>query len=658
MALRSLCSLRLKTVVEYVVPCLERGLTDQSAYVRRNAIMGVLKVFHIEKDRVRESNLVTALQNLVLDEDALVVTNALLALKEITGDLPKTKNLIHHLLNRLRDFNEWCMCIVLDLVAQYQPENETELFGIMNLLEPFLRYHNTAVILATTKVYLSFTENMPQVFQQVMTRLKQPLLTLMASNIPEVAYCVLSHMKLMLRRSKETFQDEFRQFYCRYTDPTFIHLLKIDILPMLATEENYAEILNELKEYVPGNPESSSRQAIRAISQLGLSLDIAFTRCYETLVEFFDMDVDYIRAETTIVMQDMLRKHPENAEEVMEFIPRILRKTEDPNGRAACLWLIGTFPNFCADAPYIVEPLIDDIEQQTDVNVRLELLTTAVKLFFIRAPEMQAMLGRLFKALSEDTSSPDVSDRLHMYYRLLANDIDSAKRVIVPEEDGAQEFVDMDEKLVNTLFQEFNTLSVIYEKPAAHFITTKELVVPDLGYQEDEEEAEEEEAAPAEMVAEAADPYAMDMGGMGMDMGMGMGMGGAPAGGMDDFMDFSMPAMAPAFALDANPIVDKNMFQQHWMALPEGHVETFQIASAPTDPNMIAQHLMGCNIGTVANGFQGQIMKFFLVAQAAGKFFGTELLVVQNNCKITVKSDDADNIANFVEALKGGLNTL
>ena len=105
MALRSLCSLRLKTVVEYVIPCLERGLVDQSAYVRRNAIMGVLKVYHIEKERIRDSNLVTALQNLVLDTDALVVTNALLALKEITGDLPKTKALIHHLLNRLNDFN-------------------------------------------------------------------------------------------------------------------------------------------------------------------------------------------------------------------------------------------------------------------------------------------------------------------------------------------------------------------------------------------------------------------------------------------------------------------------------------------------------------------------------------------------------------------------
>ena len=51
-------------------------------------------------------------------------------------------------------------------------------------------------------------------------------------------------------------------------------------------------------------------------------------------------------------------------------------------------------------------------------------------------------------------------------------------------------------------------------------------------------------------------------------------------------------------------------------------------------------------------------MKFFLVAQAAGMFFGTELLVVQNNCKITVKSEDAAHIANFVEILKGGLNTL
>lgn len=663
MALRSLCSLRLKTVVEYVIPCLERGLVDQSAYVRRNAIMGVLKLYHIEKDRVRDSNLVTALQNLVLDSDVLVITNALLALKEITGDLPKTKALIHHLLNRLKDFNEWCMCVVLDLVAQYHPEDETELFGIMNLLEPFLRYHNTAVILATTKVYMSFTENMPQVFQQAMIRLKQPLLTLMASNIPEVAYCVLSHMKLLLRRCKETFQDEYRQFYCRYNEPTFIHHLKIQILPMLATPENFVEILNELKEYVPGTPESTSREAIRAICQLGIILEVAHIRCFETLVEFFDIDVDYIRSETMIVMQDMLRKHPENAEEVMEHVPRLLRKTEDPNGRAACLWLIGTFPDFVQDAPYIIEPLIDDIEEQKSICVRLELLTTAVKLFFRRAPEVQAMLGRLFKALSEDDSSPDVLDRVHMYYRLLANDIDSAKRVIDSNESGANEFVEMDEKLIATLFNEFNTLSVIYEKPAAHFITTKELVVPDLGY---DEEVEEEEEAPAEQVGQpAADPMG--------DYGMGdYGMDAAPAaaapvesGGFDDFMNFGMdttPAsafdMGAVFSMDPNPSTDRGMFQQKWTTLAEAHVEQFQIPSTPTDPNMIQSALQTYNIAFVANGYMGQVMKIFLSAYHSGMAYETELLVAQNNCKITVKTEEPDHVMDYVEILKSALNSM
>ena len=654
MALRSLCSLRLKTVVEYVIPCLERGLVDQSAYVRRNAIMGVLKVYHIEKDRIRDSNLVTALQNLVLDTDALVVTNALLALKEITGDLPKTKALIHHLLNRLNDFNEWCMCIVLDLVSQYQPENETELFGIMNLLEPFLRYHNTAVILATTKVYLSFTQNMPQVFQQVMSRLKQPLLTLMASNIPEVAYCVLAHMKLLLRKCKETFQDEYRQFYCRYNEPTFIQQMKIDILPMLASETNFVDILNELKEYVPGGDEVTSRAAIRAICQLGLSLDMAHTRCFETLIDFFDMDVDYIRAETMIVMQDMLRKHPDNAEEVMEHVPRILRKTEDPNGRAACLWLIGTFPDFCADAPYIIEPLIDDIEEQKSSCVRLELLTTAVKLFFRRAPEMQAMLGRLFKSLSEDDATPDILDRVHMYYRLLMNDVDSARRVIDTTENGVQNFVEMDEQLVQTLFNEFNTLSVLYEKPAAHFITTKELVVPDLGY--DDEEIDDE--APA---ADAPE-YAMGAEEMAAPAEM------PAAGGFDDFMNFdSAPAtsgmddmmgLGAGFSCDPAPTTDRGTFQQKWTTLPEAHTETFQIPSAPSDPKMVESALQMYNIAFVANGYMGQVMKIFLVAYHAGKAFETELLVAQNNCKITVKTEEPEHVNDFVEILKGALNTL
>ena len=51
-------------------------------------------------------------------------------------------------------------------------------------------------------------------------------------------------------------------------------------------------------------------------------------------------------------------------------------------------------------------------------------------------------------------------------------------------------------------------------------------------------------------------------------------------------------------------------------------------------------------------------MKIFLVAYHAGKAFETELLVAQNNCKITVKTEEPEHVNDFVEILKGALNTL
>jgi hypothetical protein len=44
LALRSLCSLRLESIIEYVTQPLQKCFTDVSAYVRKAAVMGVLKV--------------------------------------------------------------------------------------------------------------------------------------------------------------------------------------------------------------------------------------------------------------------------------------------------------------------------------------------------------------------------------------------------------------------------------------------------------------------------------------------------------------------------------------------------------------------------------------------------------------------------------------
>ena len=119
-----------------------------------------------------QNDVVNTLYNMLRDRDAQVVSNCICALNEILqseGGMAINKPIIHHLLNRMRDFNEWSQCIVLDKVARYKPEAQQETFDIMNLLEERLKHSNSAVVLAATKVFLNLTQDMPQVHAQVYT---------------------------------------------------------------------------------------------------------------------------------------------------------------------------------------------------------------------------------------------------------------------------------------------------------------------------------------------------------------------------------------------------------------------------------------------------------------------------------------------------------
>ena len=44
------------------------------------------------------------------------------------------------------------------------------------------------------------------------------------------------------------------------------------------------------------------------------------------------------------------------------------------------------------EAPYMLEPLVDAWEEEPSSDIKMQLLTAAVKLFFKRPPEMQVCL--------------------------------------------------------------------------------------------------------------------------------------------------------------------------------------------------------------------------------------------------------------------------
>lgn len=150
LALRSLSSLRLPEMVEYIAEPLRRALTDSHAYVRKTAVMGTLKLHHLDPPTFERSNFVNILYDMIRDTDAAVVTNCVLVLNEVMasgphGGMAINRAIILHLLNRIREFSEFGIVTILELVSRYIPANDDEGYQIMNLLDPILRDRKSVV---------------------------------------------------------------------------------------------------------------------------------------------------------------------------------------------------------------------------------------------------------------------------------------------------------------------------------------------------------------------------------------------------------------------------------------------------------------------------------------------------------------------------------
>jgi hypothetical protein len=107
----------------------------------------------------------------------------------------------------------------------------------------------------------------------------------------------------------------------------------------------------------------------------------------------------------------------------------------------------------------------------------LELLTAVTKIFFKRPPESIKMLGAALSAGLADVHQ-DVHDRAVLYYRLLQQGVEVAERVVNPAKQAVSVFADtQSSEIKDRIFDEFNSLSVLYQQPSYMFLD-KEVLGP------------------------------------------------------------------------------------------------------------------------------------------------------------------------------------
>ena len=620
LALRSMTSLGMREILEYVEQPLKKGLADISSYVRKTAVMGILKIHYLDADFIEQGGYVTMLMDMIDDVDGMVVTNALSVLDEMSrkqGGILITQKMVFGLLARLGEFSEWGLCTVLDLVCRYKPSGagaEDETFALMNLLDPILRTANSAAVLATIKCFIHLTKGMEEIEAHLYHRTKAPILTLVTGGNAEVQFAMLRHLDIILREPNAfgVFEDEYRLFFVRYNDPNYVSQLKVQLIPLLANDKNATAIAEELSEYVRGTDNSLSRIAVSSIAEIAMRVTVVSEPLVTSLIEFVDFGIPHVLTESIKEMANVVRVHPNLQGLVLSSTSRFFRKlkvtagdvadnkvrdgtsaisqTDVDDAMGALIWMVGEYGETLTEAPYIIEPLIDEYDESTSAIVKSQLLIATMKLFFKRPPEVHAMLGRLLSTAVNDTSNQDVHDRALLYYRLLQapNGITNTQalfdRTILPVGVAGGAFAEKDKAaFLEQMIPEFNTISVMYGCPSEHFVN-EEHQMKIATYDANNDGTRIRSQSADEVVVETAGPASSNGG---VDLLGGGGVPSSSGGLLDDplgILSGASPSAAPVAATtDVNCCVlgvevDPEQFQTSWDAGAEAFDGTLDVS--------------------------------------------------------------------------------
>mmetsp|Transcript_16779 Transcript_16779/g.25356 ORF Transcript_16779/g.25356 Transcript_16779/m.25356 type:complete len:794 (-) Transcript_16779:8-2389(-) len=618
LALRSLCSLRLPQMVEYISEPLRRSLTDGHAYVRKTGVMGILKLHHLDADALEQSQMVDILYDMLRDPDAQVVSNCILVLNEImqsSGGMAINRAIMMHLLNRIHEFSEFGVIVVIELIPRYIPANDDEAYAIMTLLDPVLKTSNAGAVLAVIQAFLSLSHHLEEdMTRHVLTRIKAPFVTLLSAGSSEVGHVHLQNAHALVDLSPGIFDDEYRQFYIKEGhDPTHVQYLKVSLLPKLANPSNAPDIVSELAENVYNTTPKLSRLAVRAMTRIACR-NVGGSGCEQSvalrLVEWLDSTVDHVCSEAATALVNLVRCHPQLKEIIAPPLPRALKYVQEPSGRASLIYLLGE----CGtdEAPYALEKVIDAYEKEDSSAVRMALLTATTRLFFQRPPEVQNMLGRLLAKVTDDVSNQDLHDRGLFYYRLLTSGQESIVSAAVKTAPSSSDLFaeENDAALRKELMKEFNTLSILYGKSSENFIGSK-YQIPYVQLPKEHplppgaEDVVVPPPNPAPVAPVVEGPAAPADGGV-VDL-LGFGGDAAPA-----------PAAAPvappstSLSLRSAMTMSGDEYQAAWEAIPDADatVTAIPLSSMPT-LQWMEQTLTSVHIFTMASGEVENELKFY-----------------------------------------------
>jgi len=216
-----------------------------------------------------------------------------------------------------------------------------------------------------------------------------------------------------------------RVFFCKYNDPPYLKLTKLEIMVRIANDSNVDQLLAELKEYAMEVDMDFVRRAIKAIGQVAIKIENACEKAVNVLLDLINTKVSYVVQEVIIVIKDVFRKYP-GYEGIIPQLCQCIDELDEPNARGSLIWIVGEYAEKINNAGDILSGFVDGFNEEF-TQTQLQILTAVVKLFLKKPDQAQGLVQKVLQTATAECDNPDTRDRAYVYWRLLSSDPQIAK---------------------------------------------------------------------------------------------------------------------------------------------------------------------------------------------------------------------------------------
>ena len=346
LSIRTMGCIRVDKIVDYMEEPLRKTLKDESPYVRKTAAICVAKLFDINPTLCLENGFLEMLQEMIGDPNPMVVANSVTALAEINETAPETKalqitpNTLRKMLMALNECTEWGRVTLLSTLAEYKAVDVKESEHICERVSPQFQHVNASVVLAAVKVvFLHMRYISTEASNGYLKKMAPPLVTLVSS-AAEVQYVAL-----------------------RNIDPPYVKFQKLEIMVMIANEQNVDQLLAELKEYAIEMDMDFVRRSVKAIGQVAIKIEAASERCVNALLDLINTKVNYVVQEVIVVIKDIFRKYP-GYEGIIPKLCKCIDELDEPNARGSLIWIVGEYADKISNAGDILGGFVDGFAEE------------------------------------------------------------------------------------------------------------------------------------------------------------------------------------------------------------------------------------------------------------------------------------------------------